>query len=217
MESLSNILYWLSSGLFVPVMLGTVIMFFYSLYMAGMFYGSYKEYARYKLSFRGLLRKAEFRELLKAIRSGGKKYPEVAPFVLQIIDSHKSRAAMDGVLTDFELAADKNLGKYKTLAKLGPILGLMGTLIPMGPALAGLGEGDVTSMSWNMQVAFATTVIGLFAGTIGFLLLQPRQRMLVSYLADLEVLVGHITEHKSRESEQEHILEKLLNEKIDSL
>ncbi len=217
MESLSNILYWLSSGLFVPVMLGTVIMFFYSLYMAGMFYGSYKEYARYKLSFRGLLRKAEFRELLKAIRSGGKKYPEVAPFVLQIIDSHKSRAAMDGVLTDFELAADKNLGKYKTLAKLGPILGLMGTLIPMGPALAGLGEGDVTSMSWNMQVAFATTVIGLFAGTIGFLLLQPRQRMLVSYLADLEVLVGHITEHKPRESEQEHILEKLLNEKIDSL
>ena len=53
MESLSNILYWLSSGLFVPVMLGTVIMFFYSLYMAGMFYGSYKEYARYKLEFRG--------------------------------------------------------------------------------------------------------------------------------------------------------------------
>jgi len=64
MENLSNILYWLSSGLFIPVMLGTVIMFFYSLYMIGVFYGSYKEYARYNNHFRDLLRNARYKELI---------------------------------------------------------------------------------------------------------------------------------------------------------
>ena len=41
------------------------------------------------------------------------------------------------------------------LTKFGPILGLMGTLIPMGPALMGLSTGDIGSMAYNMQVAFA--------------------------------------------------------------
>lgn len=216
MEALSNILYWLSSGLFVPVMLGTVIMFFYALYMAGMFYGSYKDYVKYKLEYRNLLRKPAFRELIRSLDDNNKEWPdEISHFVFEILKSHKSRAAMDGVLNDFELAADKNIGKYKILAKLGPILGLMGTLIPMGPALAGLGQGDVSSMSWNMQVAFATTVIGLFAGTVGFLLLQPRQRILVRYLYDMEVLVGHITENQPKNNEHIHMLEQLLNEKIN--
>ncbi len=215
METLSNILYWLSSGLFVPVMLGTVIMFFYSLYMSGVFYGSYKEYVIYKKEYRDLIRKADFRSLLRKFNDKSQKTVELNYFIKQIFENHKSRAAMEGILNDFEMAADKNLGKYKMMAKLGPILGLMGTLIPMGPALAGLGQGDVSSMSWNMQVAFATTVIGLFSGTIGFMLLQPRQRILVRYLADMEVLVGHITERNPKDSDHEHILASLLNEKID--
>ena len=52
---------------------------------------------------------------------------------------------------------------------MGPVLGLMGTLIPMGPALVGLSSGDIASMAYNMQVAFATTVVGLVIGAIGTL------------------------------------------------
>ena len=48
----------------------------------------------------------------------------------------------------------------------------MGTLIPMGPALVALGTGDVTSMAYNMQVAFATTVLGMFTSGVGYFLLQ---------------------------------------------
>lgn len=54
--------------------------------------------------------------------------------------------------------------------RLGPMLGLMGTLIPMGPALVGLATGDIAMMALNMQVAFSTTVIGVFVGGIGFIL-----------------------------------------------
>jgi len=192
METLSNVLYWLSTGLFVPVMLGTVIMFIYSLVLSGYFYGNVKEYLIYKKMVRQHMLKADVQQLSHLQLTSPKS--EILPFVGDVITSRHSKAAMERVLTEFELKSDLALGRYKTLSKLGPILGLLGTLIPMGPALAGLGQGDVASMSWNMQVAFSTTVIGLFSGTIGFLMMQPKQRMMVSYLYDLEFLVNNFIE-----------------------
>ena len=64
---------------------------------------------------------------------------------------------MERLSFNFEIAADKELAISNTRTTLGPILGLMGTLIPMGPALAGLASGDIASMAYNMQIAFATT------------------------------------------------------------
>lgn len=99
-------------------------------------------------------------------------------------------ALLEKRLGDYEVEADKLLGKSKLLVKIGPILGLMGTLIPMGPALLGLATGDVASMASNMQVAFATTVVGLIIGAVGFITLQARQRWvagemnLLTYVAE---------------------------------
>ena len=80
----------------------------------------------------------------------------------------------------------------KTLAKIGPILGLMGTLIPMGPALVGLASGDMASLAQNMQVAFATTVVGLLVGAIGFFCNQIKTRWYASDLSDLEYVYAVI-------------------------
>lgn len=77
---------------------------------------------------------------------------------------------------DFEMLADKQLEKTKILMRIGPMLGLMGTLIPMGPALVGLATGDIASMAMNMQVAFSTTVIGVFMGGVGFVINAVRKR-----------------------------------------
>ena len=71
---------------------------------------------------------------------------------------------------------------------MGPILGLMGTLIPMGPALVGLAQGDIASMAYNMQVAFATTVVGLTVSAIGFCTQQAKERWAVARVALLEYL-----------------------------
>ena len=77
------------------------------------------------------------------------------------------------------------------------MLGLMGTLIPMGPALVGLATGDISAMAYNMQVAFATTVVGLLVAAIGVATLQVRQRWYAREANDLEYLVetlSHETE-----------------------
>jgi len=68
------------------------------------------------------------------------------------------------------------------------MMGLMGTLIPMGPALAGLASGDIESMARNMQVAFATTVTGLVAAAIGYVTQQVKQRWYLQDITNLEYL-----------------------------
>ena len=122
-----------------------------------------------------------------------------------------STAVANRVLSEYEVTADAELGKYKVLVKFGPILGLMGTLIPMGPALAGLSTGDIASMAYNMQVAFATTVLGLFSGAVGFILLQVKQRWFTSDLIYLDYL-SELSREKPVAAKATLVTSKAVNE-----
>ena len=94
------------------------------------------------------------------------------------------------LLDDLEIQGRKSLETSTTLTRLGPMLGLMGTLIPMGPALKGLASGDLDTMATNLQVAFSTTVVGVFIGGIGFLCRQARQRWALEDLRVTEWLLN---------------------------
>lgn len=188
MEQVSNILFWISSGLLVPVIVGLLFFFAKSLAMLGGFASQYIQ--RMKQDKELHLRMNQ----LDATNVGSFKdeldelpdtfFSQTARALL----STRSAAAANRLLSEYEINADAELGKYKVLVKFGPILGLMGTLIPMGPALAGLSTGDIASMAYNMQVAFATTVLGLFSGAVGFILLQVKQRWFTSDLVYLDYL-----------------------------
>jgi biopolymer transport protein ExbB/TolQ len=91
----------------------------------------------------------------------------------------------DRILGDLEFRYRSEVETASALLRLGPMLGLMGTLIPMGPALVGLAAGDLGAMATNMQVAFSTTVLGLFVGGAGFLVSLLKRRW---YARDCEVL-----------------------------
>ena len=112
----------------------------------------------------------------------------VTVYIHRMLEVRNSRPHVERLLADFEIAADKDLAISKTLTKMGPMLGLMGTLIPMGPALVGLSAGDISSMAYNMQVAFATTVVGLFASAIGFITQQVKLRWYLQDMTNLEFL-----------------------------
>ena len=81
-----------------------------------------------------------------------------------------------GKLARFEAYANKRLERSDLLARCGPILGLMGTLIPLGPGLNALGNGDIDVLAVALSVAFDTTVIGLFVGLIAFIISRLRRR-----------------------------------------
>ena len=198
MNIISDILYWISTGLLVPDIVLLIVLFGRALLLVGSFYGQY-------LSIRktvALLRN-ELNALTPAtVMELADKLPEkssslVISYIRQVLQAHESPAQIQRLLANFEIAADKDLAISKTLTKLGPILGLMGTLIPMGPALAGLASGDIASMAYNMQIAFATTVVGLVAGAVGFLTQQVKQRWYLQDMTNLEFLSELLNEKRA--------------------
>ncbi|MEX6503768.1 MotA/TolQ/ExbB proton channel family protein [Pseudomonas zhanjiangensis] len=89
-------------------------------------------------------------------------------------------------LAAVERRARKRLERSDLIARLGPILGLMGTLIPLGPGLAALGDGDIQVLSVAMRVAFDATVLGLLGGMGGFVLGRLRRRWYDELLESME-------------------------------
>lgn len=189
MNVISNILYWISTGLLVPVIVLLILFFIRSIILIGAFFGQYLNDKRHTTPFCGQIRKLD-RASLPEFKASLPERPEsaVAAYASRIIAEAGNDPKIDMLLSEYEIEADKNISTSKVLTKMGPILGLMGTLIPMGPALVGLASGDIASMAYNMQVAFATTVVGLVVSAIGFLTQQAKERWAVRNLTVLEYL-----------------------------
>ncbi len=82
---------------------------------------------------------------------------------------------VERLLHEAELTWDRRLEPLRNLIRLGPMFGLMGTLIPLGPALMGLANGDLQTMASNLIVAFATTVVGLVSAGIALIVLSVKR------------------------------------------
>ena len=189
MEIISDILYWISTGLLVPVIVILIILFIRALLLIGSFFGQYLTIRRSSAQVRKALTDVTAETLDEVIAKLPKKDNVIViSYIKKMISSRNNRAEVKRLLAEFEIDADKDLGLSKMLVKLGPMLGLMGTLIPMGPALAGLASGDIESMARNMQVAFATTVTGLVAAAIGYVTQQVKQRWYLQDITNLEYL-----------------------------
>lgn len=204
MNYISDILYWISTGLLVPVIVLLIILFCRAILLAGSFYGQYLSIRKTEALLRNELGKLT----PDTVGELSSKLPEksrslVIMYMRQILDARDTPAQVQRLLANFEIAADKDLAISKTLTKLGPILGLMGTLIPMGPALAGLASGDIASMTYNMQIAFATTVVGLVAGAVGFLTQQVKQRWYLQDMTNLEFISELLNEKRNNTKTEE--------------
>ena len=100
-----------------------------------------------------------------------------------------SREALaEKLIENEEDIIEKKLQPTDIVTKIGPTLGLMGTLIPMGPGLAALGSGDVTTLSNAIIVAFDTTVVGIGAGAVAYVVSKIRRRWYEQYLSNLDAI-----------------------------
>lgn len=80
------------------------------------------------------------------------------------------------------------------VSKLAPMLGLMGTLIPLGPGIMALGRGDTYTLSVSLLTAFDTTIAGLIAAAFCLVISTVRRRWYAGYMADLETLMDCVLE-----------------------
>lgn len=198
MELLTRALYLLSTGLLVPVIVLLLVLFVRSLALAGSTYGAWLSRLRFRAALRPLLDRVDRGDVEAVLRDAGlPPEPRWTAAIERLAAHGRSAAQREKVLADFEAGCEADLAPARTMARLGPMLGLMGTLIPMGPALVGLAAGDVAAMAENLQVAFSTTVVGLFVGGVGFAVQQAKQRWHNEALADLVFVSGLLGERTS--------------------
>lgn len=171
--SFESFLYIISTALFYPVVIGLVILVFWVIVQAGGF----------------------LRELLDRRRR--ERSPLVEKFRQELeVESatagQNTRERMDILferkLQQTELTMVKSLDWIRSIVRIGPSFGLMGTLIPMGVALASLAQGDMPAMASSMVTAFTTTIVGLACGVAAYMISLTREKWVREDISELEYL-----------------------------
>lgn len=196
-EMLGAILHVISQSLLIPVIVGLLAFMLYAIISFG---GLISEYTgRIRVSTDQIeqiitdISNPGTPERIKEVMENS-DVPQGYKNIITKIASHselgsKSREALARKLIEKEEAmAAKSLEKTDIVTRLGPTLGLMGTLIPMGPGLAALGSGDINTLAQAIIIAFDTTVVGLAAGGIAYVISKVRRRWYEEYLSNLDAL-----------------------------
>ena len=103
--------------------------------------------------------------------------------------SPELREALAVRLLDAEQERYDRIVRFSELvARLAPMFGLLGTLIPLGPGIIALGQGDTFTLSSSLLTAFDTTVAGLLAAAVATVVSALRKSWYKDYMSVLEVL-----------------------------
>jgi biopolymer transport protein ExbB/TolQ len=180
---LKTFIYLVSSSLFVPVLLALALLVVWALVYAGQFFRTW-------LTRRRLMDPGE--DLPEMILSGGFETCLPGKVVrvirrLEALNSRGGQVLVVNLLRDAELSMWRSLDKLKIMIRLGPGLGLIGTLIPMGTGLASLGQGDLAQLSQELVVAFTTTVVGMALGLGAYVLFTVQRRWVEADVKSLEL------------------------------
>ncbi len=179
MAALTHVLFLISTGLLAPVIVILLLLFARSLLLLGGFYALYIRRVRHDKDTQAVVSSLETtpEPVAQQLAPFLSRTDSFAACVRRLADAPRpSDVHRDKALSDYELLCEKELEQSRLIIRLAPMFGLMGTLIPMAPALAGLAAGDLSTMADNMQVAFATTVIGVMAGAIGYVSFTLKRR-----------------------------------------
>ena len=84
-------------------------------------------------------------------------------------------------------------------AKLGPMFGLLGTLIPLGPGIVALGQGDTNTLSLSLLTAFDTTIAGLACAAVATVVSTYRKSWYGSYMSMLETIAECVLDMNKKE------------------
>ena len=206
-ELLTAALNVVSQSLQIPVIIFLLIFAIFAVFAFGGLISDYsgrkkltREYKE-KLVF-SLVNAVSVEELTNIVNSS-EIFDNQKEVLLKIIDAHSlssdSREAWAlNLIEEEEVIMAKSLEKVDIVTRIGPTLGLMGTLIPMGPGLAALGSGDVTTLANAIIVAFDTTVVGIGSGAIAYVISKIRRRWYEEYSSNLQLFVNAVLENLNK-------------------
>lgn len=199
---LTQMMHTVSSAMTVPVVIVLLLALVYAIYTVGsLIVEALVERKRYCAKVPELvarLEEAKPDELTRVIDEAGllvdqaDDLKELVSYLYLPTDGRTEVAKR--LLANQRQAYQKQINKSDMLAKIAPMVGLMGTLIPLGPGLVGLGNGDVQTLSNSMQFAFDTTVAGLLAAIVFFFATKVRRSWYSDYLVSMEAAFNALLE-----------------------
>lgn len=187
----------LSSAMLYPVMILLVIFFIWMIITIGGFVSEY-------LERKGQIRKQQPKKYVESFMEHRNEHfqhlksqeIQEMPFYFreyfkELVDELKKNncsreVCIEYLLQSMEQKMVKSLDKLRLMIRVGPTLGLMGTIIPMGPALSALSQGDLEKLSNNIIIAFTTTVVGLAIGITAYFLSTVKNRWIHEDIKNLE-------------------------------
>lgn len=175
LTELLKILLTISNTLIYPVIIGLVVLIFVVLMMIGSFLS---EYSQRSNNLDDKIKRGNLQRFYRRLKTIKKKYKPGDTREIEI----------ERLIQNHEIEFERKMEKTRLLIRIGPILGLMGTLIPMGPALIGLGSGNIAEMANQLVIAFTSTVIGLFIGGIALVITSIRRRWYLEDMKDIEYI-----------------------------
>lgn len=198
MEFISKVLFWVANSLLIPDIIILLILFARSLILIGGFYNQFMIKRKNDKELNNKIKELKVQtvdELKTALPE--KDNSLFIKYMRDLLTTPSSEAYSDFLISNFENEAEKDTSLSKLLAKMGPVLGLIGTLIAMSPALVGLSSGDISGMAYNMQVVFATTVVGLVVSAVGLVTLQFKQRWYARDVNNLDYVSRILTQNNN--------------------
>ncbi len=196
-----KILRSIASGMEVPVVIGLILFIAFTLFSIGWWAVEYfRERRHMRVTLPALLDELRAAEngTAETIEKSGllrrqkdallelTRHPEFDAAMRESLGANlleREQSHYDGILKCTDL-----------VSKLAPMLGLMGTLIPLGPGIMALGQGDTYTLSVSLLTAFDTTIAGLIAAAFCLVISTVRRRWYAGYMADLETLMDCVLE-----------------------
>lgn len=195
MEAISKVLFWVANSLLIPDIIILLFLFARSLLLIGSFYNQFMVKRKNDKELNDKIKNLNSSNIESLKNSLPEKDNSLfTRYMRDLLTTTPSEAYSDFMISNFENEAEKDTSLSKLLAKMGPVLGLIGTLIAMSPALVGLSTGDISGMAYNMQVVFATTVVGLVVSAVGLVTLQFKQRWYAKDVNNLDYVSRVLTE-----------------------
>lgn len=200
--SLETVLQIVADALLVPDLVGLILLMLLTLWQIGDFVAELcTERRKLKANVANMLtqiRGRSWAEIGSLIDGSGllKRHKKV---LHQIFDtenqSHATRLALaERVLASEEKYYSRGTAVTDIVSKLGPMLGLLGTLIPLGPGIIALSSGDTATLSESLSVAFNTTIAGVATAAVCYVISYIRKGWYSDYMVSLETLTESILE-----------------------
>ncbi|MDR1069023.1 MAG: MotA/TolQ/ExbB proton channel family protein [Clostridiales Family XIII bacterium] len=197
---ISTVLHIVAQALMIPVMIALGALILFALYSVGALITEiFTERRHFTVNSPEILcaiHDAEYADLEKVIAAGHLLKPQREALITATrnmgLDEDELFALARTLIDKVNDRYKRVITRGEQVTKIAPMLGLMCTLIPLGPGIVAMGDGNVAELSMSLLIAFDGTVAGLVAAVVTMVVTAIRKRWYARYLTVLEALMTAI-------------------------